>query len=325
MLDARARMLQLRAYLLEHTDERHSVTVREIIAHLELCGFAADRRVVYADIELLRSSGMDIRVHRRRANEYYLYTRVFERTELRLLADMVRASRFLSREHSETLVEKLASLGSRYDAVWLKRAGGAIGPYKAENETAYYNAAQILAAQERGCKLSFVYCRFVAKKALSPRHGGEAYIVSPLMLIYAEDHYYLIADHPYREGLAHYRLDMMAQVRALDEPAVPADASFDAAAYAKTVFSMAPAQQRWVHLSFDRQLIGTMLDRFGADVPVEQMDEWTYALFAPVCVSAPFFWWVFQFGGRVKILAPDDVREQMMLLLESYRAVGNRH
>ncbi len=325
MLDTRARLLQLRAYLLEHTDERHSVTVREIIAHLELCGFAVDRRAVYADIELLCSSGMDIRVHRRRANEYYLHTRVFERTELRLLADMVRASRFLSREHSESLVEKLASLGSRYDAVWLKRQSGAIGPYKAENETAYYNAAQILTAQERGSKLSFVYCQFTAKKALSPRHGGEAYIVNPLMLIYAEDHYYLIADHPYREGLAHYRLDMMAQVRALDEPAVPADASFDAAAYAKTVFSMAPARQRWVHLSFDRQLFGTMLDRFGADVPVEQMDEWTYALFAPVCVSAPFFGWVFQFGGRVKILAPDDVREQMLLMLEAYRTAGNRH
>ena len=325
MLDARARLLQLRAYLLEHTDERHSVTVREIIAHLELSGFAADRRAIYADIELLRESGMDIRVHRRRANEYYLHTRVLERTELRLLTDMVRVSRFLSREHSEALIEKLASLGSRYDEAWLKRQSGAIGPCKAQNETAYFNAAQILAAQERGSKLSFVYCQFVAKKALSPRRGGEAYIVSPLLLIYAEDHYYLIADHPSREGLAHYRLDKMEQVRALDEPAVPADAAFDAASYAKTVFSMAPAQQRWVHLSFDRQLIGTMLDRFGADVPVEPLDELTYALFAPVRVSAPFFGWVFQFGGRVKILAPDDVREQMLLLLESYRAAGNRH
>ena len=325
MLDARARLLQLRAYLLEHTDERHSVTVREIIAHLELSGFAADRRAIYADIELLRGSGLDIRVHRRRANEYYLHTRVLERTELRLLTDMVRVSRFLSREHSEALIEKLASLGSRYDAAWLKRQSGAIGPYKAENETAYYNAAQILLAQEHGSKLSFVYCQFVAKKALSPRRGGEAYIVSPLLLIYAEDHYYLIADHPSREGLAHYRLDKMEQVRVLDEPAVPADAAFDAAAYAKTVFSMVPAQQRWVHLSFDRQLIGTMLDRFGADVPVEPLDELTYSLFAPVRVSAPFFGWVFQFGGRVKILAPDDVREQMLLLLEAYRAAGNRH
>ncbi len=322
MLDARARLLQLRAYLLEHTDERHSVTVREITAHLELSGYAADRRAVYSDIDLLRESGMDIRVHRRRANEYYLHTRVFERTELRLLSDMVRASRVLSREHSEALIDKIASLASRYDAAWLKRQGAAIGPRKAESESAYYNAAQILAAQERGSKLSFVYCQFVAKKALSPRRGGEAYIVNPCLLIYAEDHYYLIADHPSHEGLAHYRLDKMQKVRVLDEPAAPADASFDAAAYTRTVFSMAPARQRWVHLSFDRQLIGTMLDRFGADVPVEPMDDETYALFAPVCVSPPFFGWVFQFGGRVRILAPDDVREQMLLMLEAYRKAG---
>jgi len=91
MLDARARLLQMRAYLLEHTDERHSVTAQEIIAHLELSGYAADRRAVYSDIELLRKSGLDIRIRRRRANEYYLHTRVFERTELRLLTDMVRA------------------------------------------------------------------------------------------------------------------------------------------------------------------------------------------------------------------------------------------
>ena len=103
------------------------------------------------------------------------------------------------------------------------------------------------------------------------------------------------------------------------------DAAFDAAAYAKTVFSMMPAQQRWVHLSFDRQLIGAMLDRFGADVPIEPLDERNYALFAPVRVSPPFFGWVFQFGGKVKILAPDDVREQMLLMLESYRAAGNGH
>jgi len=69
--------------------------------------------------------------------------------------------------------------------------------------------------------------------------------------------------------------------------------------------------------------IGTMLDSFGADVPVEPMDEQTYALFAPVRVSPPFFGWVFQFGGRVKILAPDDVREQMLLMLEASRTAQN--
>ena len=326
MLDARARLLLLRVYLLEQTDERHSVTAREIIAHLELNGFSADRRAVYADIEVLRESGLDIRVKRKRANEYYLHTRVFERTELRLLADMIRASRVLTRERSEAMIEKLAALVSRYDAVWLRRQGGAASPHKQENERAFRNAAHILSALEQGAKLAFVYFPYAAKRALTPRHGGEPTIVNPCLLIYTEDHYYLIADHPAREGLAHYRLDMMEDMRTLQEPAAPADASFDASAYARSVFSMTPAELRWVHLSFERQLIGMMLDRFGADVPVEPMDEETLALFAPVCVSPPFFGWVFQYAGRVKILAPDDVREQMLLMLEASRAAkGHRN
>lgn len=324
MLDARARLLLLRSYLLEHTDERHSVSAREIIAHLELSGFRADRRVIYADIALLRESGLDIRVSRARANEYYVAGRTFERAELQLLMDMIRASRVLSREYSQKMIDKLFSLTSRHEAGWLRRQGGAFGPDKAENERAFHNAQQVLLALEGACKLSFVYCQFTAKKALLPRRGGEKYIVNPCLLIYAEDHYYLIADHPSHEGLAHYRLDKMQDVRALEEPAAPADLSFDPAAYAKTVFSMAPARQRWVHLRFDRALLGTMLDRFGADVPVEQMDEESYALFAPVRVSPPFFGWVFQFGGRVNILAPDDVREEMLVMLESFRLSQGR-
>jgi len=320
MFDARARLLLLRGYLLEHTDERHGATAREIIAHLELAGYRADRRGVYADIELLRESGLDIRIHRHRANEYYIGSRVFERSELRLLTDMIRASRVLSRERSEAMIEKLAQLGSRHDAAWLRRQGGVNGPHKAENERAFQNVGKILLALEQGNKLSFVYCQFTAKKALQPRRGGEEYIVNPCLLIYAEDHYYLIADHPYHEGLAHYRLDKMEGVRALAEPAAPSDLSFDAAAYARTVFSMAPARQRWVHLRFECSLLSAMLDRFGADVPIELMDEQHYALFAPVRVSPPFFGWVFQFNGRVKILAPDDVREQMLLMLEANRS-----
>ena len=150
MLDAGARLLLLRSYLLEHTDERHSATAREIVAYLELSGFRADRRTVYADIELLRTSGLDIRVRRRRANEYYIGSRPFERSELRLLTDMIRASRVLSRERSEAMIEKLAQLCSRHDAAWLRRQNTGGGAQKAENERAFQNAGKILLALEQG-------------------------------------------------------------------------------------------------------------------------------------------------------------------------------
>ena len=91
-------------------------------------------------------------------------------------------------------------------------------------------------------------------------------------------------------------------------------------AYAAALFSMVPGEQRWVRLAFDRALFEAMADRFGTDAPVMELDEQTLAICAPVRVSAPFFGWVFQFGGRVRILAPEDVRERMALMLEAARA-----
>lgn len=319
MADSQLRLLLLIDYLTKHTDEKHASTVRDMVAHLELSGVSADRRSVRTDLTLLKLSGMDVRVRRRRANEYYLGSRAFERMELRLLADMVRSSRVLTSERSEELIEKLGSLTSRGESAWLLHSYCGANPQKTENDRAFLNAGRVLCALEKGVKLSFEHCRFTAKNALS---GGEETIVNPYLLVYAEDNYYLIADHPAHEGFAHYRLDQMARVRALDEPAVPADPSFDAAAYARSVFSMVPAEQRWVRLAFDRQLTGCMVDRFGADVPIEQIDGHTCALYAPVRVSPPFFGWVFQFSGGVRILEPDDVRERMLLMLEAARKEG---
>ena len=319
-LDARARILLVRTLLQEYTDEKHSLTVNGLISRLELAGCSADRRTIRSDVALLQRSGMDIRVRRGKANEYYLATRAFELSELRVLADMARASRALSHVRAESIIEKLSMQASRYDAAALRRFCGGANPRKTDGESAYQNAVRIRAALERGRKLSFVYCLYTAKKSLAPKRGGEPYIVSPWLLVYAEDHYYLIADHPAHEGFAHYRLDKMTDLRMLEEAAVPADPSFDTAAYVKTLFDMAPAGLRWVRLAFDQRHLDAMVDRFGADVPLERDDERSYTLFAPVRVSPPFFGWLFQFGGGVRILAPDDVRETMLLMLESARA-----
>lgn len=319
MSDARTRLMLVRAYLLDNTDERHAVSLRNLCAFLERAGILADARAVLADLKVLKENGLDVRARRRRAREYYVGGRTFERAELLLLSDMVRASRFLTQARTDALLEKLKRQASCFEAALFASRGRGRDPLKAENEEAFFNIERVLAAQQGGKKLSFVYSQYSLKKSLQPRRGGQTYVVNPCMLLYAEERYYLIADHPAHEGLAHYRLDKMQNIRVLEEPAAPPDSSFDPAAYARSVFSMYPAEQRWVRLAFDRALIGAMIDRFGRDVPMEQLDEKTCALYAPVRVGRPFFGWVFQFCGGVRILAPDDVRERMLLMLEAAR------
>lgn len=319
MSNTRTRLMLVRSYLLERTDERHAVPLRELIAYLECEGIGADPRGVSADLAALKESGLDVCVRRGRTREYYVGKRTFERGELRLLIDMVRANRFLTQPRTNALLQKLASLASRREAALLLSYGGQRLPFSSESETAFAHVERILDALEQRRKISFFYCESPLPEPLPPRRDEKAYAVSPFLLVYAEERYYLVADHPAHEGLAHYRLDRIANLRVLAEPAVPLDASFDANAYIGGTFPMCPAGQRWVRLAFDRPHLGAMIDRFGSRVPMEQLDERTFTLYAPVCVGGPFFGWVFQFCGGVRILAPDDVRERMLLMLDAVR------
>jgi len=318
MTNPRARLLQIRAYLLENTDGRHPVSVQELVAYLECGGIAADRRTVYADIALLRGSGMKIAQRRGRDGGYYVEKREFDISELQFLIDAVQSSRVLTRQRCESITGKLRGLASRHAPVSPQKAR-LRNPIKAADDSAFQNAWKIHEALNANRKLSFLYCQYSGEKSLRPRRDGQVYVVSPCLLIYSDATYYLIADHPYHDGLAHYRVDKMMDVRVLEEPAPPVDPSFDTAQYERSVFSMFPGEQRWVRLAFDKALLGAMIDRFGLDVPVSELDERTDTISAPVRITPPFFGWVFQFYGKVRILSPDDVREQMALMIEMMR------
>jgi len=319
MSNPRARLLQTRAYLLEHTDERHPATLAEIAAALEREGVEADARALLADLEALRVSGLDVCSTRGRSAAYFVGKRPFARAELRLLMDMVRASRFLSKGQAGALLEKLNSLSGEHERGSLRLGATRPDSPTPDQINAFQTVNCILAALESKKQLSFVYCSSTGKGTAEPRRDGQVYTVNPFLLLYAEENYYLVADHPLYEGLAHYRLDRMRDPVLAERDAAPQDISFDPAAYARSVFSMYPAKQRWVRLAFDRALTGVMLERFGTNVPLELLDERTGSLYAPVCVGRPFFGWVFSFCGGVRILAPDDVREQMLLMLEAGR------
>lgn len=322
MSDPRARLLLTRAYLVERTDERHAVSAAELTAHLECEGFASNRRSVNADIDLLRQSGLSIAQKKSRPFGYYLERRMFEPAEVRLLIDLVRASRVLSREHGDALTRKLASLLGRFEAERLCRGLEQTAREPAADERAFDNLKRVYEALADGKKLSFQYCRHTLEKALVSRRNGEVYVVNPCMTLFMDGCCYLLADHPHHEGFAHYRVDKMANVRLLEEPGAPPDPAFDPVRYEKTLFSMYPGEARWVRLAFEKSLIGAVIDRFGEDAPIAALDETTFAVSAPVRVSPPFFGWVFQFGGGVRILSPDDVCERMALMVEAARSAA---
>ena len=82
------KLLYLRDYLQENTDEKHPVTVQELIDFLATKDIRAERKSIYDDILCLQEYGADIEQRKGRSGGYYLASRDFELPEIKLLVQM---------------------------------------------------------------------------------------------------------------------------------------------------------------------------------------------------------------------------------------------
>lgn len=116
----KAKLLHLQQILLEETDEKHVLTVQQLIERLAELEIPAERKSLYDDIATLQAFGLDIITTRSRANIYRIGSRLFTLPELQLVAESVLKSAAIGKSKAQKLVEKLACLGSRYQAEALR-------------------------------------------------------------------------------------------------------------------------------------------------------------------------------------------------------------
>jgi len=160
----RLKILYLYKILLEKTDEQHYITMSEIINQLELCGISAGRKALYEDIEALKTFGLDIVQLKGNPSGYYVASRDFELPELKLLADAVSSSRFLTEKKSNELLKKIESLSSVYEAKQIHRQVFVANRVKAMNERIYLNVDVIHRAISEEKKITFRYFDYDLKK-----------------------------------------------------------------------------------------------------------------------------------------------------------------
>ena len=129
----------------------------EIISQLELYGITAARKALYQDIEALKTYGLDIISTRGNNSGYYVASREFELPELKLLADAVTSSRFLTEKKSRELLKKIEGLSSIYDGKQIQRQVFVADRVKAMNEKIYLSVDTIHRAIAEKKQISFKY------------------------------------------------------------------------------------------------------------------------------------------------------------------------
>jgi predicted DNA-binding transcriptional regulator YafY len=319
------KILYIMKMLLEETDDKHTLSMKDIISKLEKEGIVAERKAIYNDIALLKDFGMDIvMTGEGRARGYSIASREFDLPELKLLVDSVQCSKFITAKKSNELIKKIESLASKHQAKKLHRQVYVANRNKTHNENIYYNVDTIHEAIASNVKIKFKYCNYNLKKQLVAKKDGEFYAVSPLALSWDDENYYLVAYDSEAGKQKHYRVDKIKGIQLTDEKREGTELlkNFDVAVYAKKRFGMFDGKEEKVKLLCDNSFVGVIIDRFGKDVIPIAVDETHFSVVVDVAVSKQFLGWIFGLGDGVRVVEPSNVieliQDELQILNERY-------
>ena len=319
------KLYYLAQIMLAKTDEEHSLTMPQIIQELGKYDITAERKSIYLDFDDMTDKlGIEIvKEQKGRETYYHVASREFELAEVKLLVDLVQSSKFITTTKSRELIHKLESFVSNHDARKLQRQVVVIDRNKTINETIYYSVDMIYAAISSNVQIRFQYFDWDVHKQMKLRKDGAFYEVSPWLLTWDDENYYLVAYDSQAGILKHYRVDKMLRLSLTVREGKECFDKLDVAAYSKKTFGMFAGEEKTIQLLCDQTMTGVIIDRFGSDVAIRPKDDTHILVRVNVAVSPQFYGWLSGLSGKVCILSPSEIaldyQKYLQNILDSYK------
>lgn len=317
-INQKLKFLYLADIFKNETDEDHPITVYALEERLEALGVKATRKTLLEDILLLGDYGMDIiTVPMGKMLGYYLGSRSFELPEIKLLADAVSSSRFITEKKSRQLLKKLEGLTSSFHGQEINRRVYVSNRIKSENESIYISVDAIWQAIDSKRQISFRYFDRTMGMKKKYREGGRT--CSPYALAWNDGSYYLVGKQGKYTTLSNFRVDRMENVTILPEKAEPIPEGFDLAEYTATTFSMFSGEVCTVTLRLDNSLVNVVADKFGSDLILIPDGKDKFTISVKLVAGAAFYGWLFQFGDKAEVVSPENIRSDFLKMIENVR------
>lgn len=306
------RLLYIKDILEKHTDENHGISRAEFKTYLSHYNVEAPtRKTFYDDLKALEDYGMELD-HDPYGKCYQLLERQFDLPEIKLIIDAIQSSKSIPESMTTTIIKKMESLCSKYQARELHRAVIVSGRVKTLNEGTRNNIDYIHAAISEDKQITFKYFDYDTSLKKKYRKRGAKYTISPYALVYSDENYYLLAYDKAYKAIRNYRVDRMEGVNIIGESIREGKEEFDAIdmrKFQKYTFGMYSGEVKEVTMVFTNNMMNAVVDRFGRDIFINKEDDYHFRVSVEVAVSPQFYGWVFGLGKMVKIIGPEDVRQ----------------
>ena len=316
----RFRALYVLKYLWEHTDEEHPVTLVQLQTHLSEQGIEAISKTIDGDITALQDLGFDIIRNRSTQYQYFFASRHFSSFELKLMIDAVQAAKFIPQEQTEELVERIAGLANKNQSEDLRR-NLFVSKLKDNDKNTLTMADWLNTAINQNKQVTFQYYEYDREGKKVLKYDGYRYRFSPYALVWNMDSYFVIGSYK-RKGevsVIKFRVDKICSIHIEDEERLPLHENFDLATFCDSMFLMYGDDAKDVTLCCEYSVMNKVIDRFGEEITIQPgEDEDHFLITEPVTACSTFYSWVFNYGGKIKIVAPEEVKQEFCELIQKF-------
>ena len=283
--------------LKSYSDENVSLSIKEIQHHMrKRLGVDVDRRTIYAYIRDMKALGIDVSDYDKSKEGYYINSNCFEASEVRLLADAVLTSNFVTRRRTEAILEKLRTFNSIYqNKDFLKDVYIEDIP-KSTNEDIFVSMARISEAIKFSRKIRFNYCEYNYFRELECKGDDNGnlreFVKSPVYMVLRDKNYYLVCEDEDSEVFQYFRIDMMLNVFVIEDERImdfselgdcrSADCknTSDFSQFTSRNVSIDnnvnifPRRTNIVMVEFKKNLMESLLDEFGDYIYIMEKDNY---------------------------------------------------
>lgn len=309
------KLLYVLDILKKYSDEYHPLNASEIAEKLSFYGIEAERKSIYDDILQLEIYGADI-IKSSNKKGWFIGSRDFETPEINLLCDAVKSANFISTNKTRELLSKLTDMLSENEKD--KHRDVFFNPnLKCKNEEIYYTIDKLNTAIKSKKQVTLKYSLRVLSNGREIEKKTKEMLINPYALTWQDDHYYLVGNYAKYDNLIHLRVDRINKVvitetdsRHFSEVSEYTD-FFDIADYTKKLFSMHGGELFDVELCCNKSIIEHVLDRFGENIYIKNVNEDTFSFKTQLSLSEALVTWILNFGENITVKKPEKLREMI--------------
>lgn len=349
-------------YLLRHTDENHVVTAESIANYIKTFGISAERRSIYRDVDAIndaiwlldnkddydfdegfesvledaKSSGYYECAIEHNKKGFYVARRKYDASQIRLISECIYSSKYISQRDAEELVDVIKEFVSDDEASEIRNNAMVCDRVKTLNKSTLANIDLINIAISKlwdGAKhipekISFQYLKYDITNLNQQieRTKDKTYIVSPYKMIINDGNYYLLAYSDEWKKITTFRVDKIKSLKLLGIPREGEEEfkKINLATYTQRTFSMYSGKEEHVVMSFDVSLLDAVVEKFGVkNATYNRSSDKSFTVSVIIEVSKPFYGWLCGFGDKVRIVAPQNVRDEFVSYVENIRNIYN--